>query len=161
MSEPILNQYYICSGLNQSWTNSQPILWLDPFGHRSLMVHIHTYASVHILGQQNRSWIKNACSDYCASRSAFPPLTLPSPYWTYPQIFTKCSIAVHIADLPLKFPSLNLCIIDGWTKPITEPAEGREGSRPADHHMVVLWRRGPLVQISSLVCSTFTTDPVS
>ncbi len=35
MSEPILNQYYICSGPNQSWTNSEPILWLHPFGHRT------------------------------------------------------------------------------------------------------------------------------
>ncbi len=57
---------------NQSWTNiisvqgrtnSEPILWLDPFGDRSAMVHIRTYASVHILVQQNRSWIKNACRE--------------------------------------------------------------------------------------------------
>ncbi len=52
---------YILSGPNQSWTNYEPILWLDPFGHRSAMVHIRMYASVHILVKQNRSWIKNAC----------------------------------------------------------------------------------------------------
>ena len=62
-SEPILNQYYICSGPNQSWTNPEPISCLDPFGHRSAMVYIRTYTSVHILVQQNRSWIKNACRE--------------------------------------------------------------------------------------------------
>ena len=34
---------------------------MDSFGHHSVMVHICTYASVHILVLQKRSWIKNAC----------------------------------------------------------------------------------------------------
>ena len=65
----------ICSGLNQSWKNPEPILvirsatvqlWFfntDLFGHCSVMVHIRMTmcASVHILIQQTQSWIKNAC----------------------------------------------------------------------------------------------------
>ncbi len=69
----------ICSGPNQSWTNPEPwpnggwsnltdsfshrlvMVLTDSFGHRLVMVPIRTYASIHILVQQNRSWIKKAC----------------------------------------------------------------------------------------------------
>ncbi len=66
----------ICLGLNQSWTNPERILsvqgqtnperilnqsyWFvrPPFDYAS-----NTFASVHVLVQQNRSWIKNAWSE--------------------------------------------------------------------------------------------------
>ena len=66
----------ICSWANQYWTNLEPVLnksWTnteriltnltDSFGHHSVMVHIRTYTFIHILVQQNRSWIKNACRE--------------------------------------------------------------------------------------------------
>ena len=68
-SEPILNQYFICSGPNQSWTNSELILWLDPFGHRSAMVHICTYVSDHILVQRTNPESKMPAGNEFISRS--------------------------------------------------------------------------------------------
>ncbi len=44
------------------WTLSEPIL---PFGQCSAMVQISMYASVHILVQQNGSWIKKAFRGVC------------------------------------------------------------------------------------------------
>ncbi len=63
-TEPFLNQYYIiCSVLNQSWTDPardpEPILLIRLA--TVCLTHLVIVYIVHILVQQDRSWIKNAC----------------------------------------------------------------------------------------------------